>query len=282
MTPPDPASTIGALVAEARARLADPREAPILVGAALDVDRAVLYAHPERRVPPAAAAAVLALVERRAAGEPVAYLLGRREFYGLDFTVGPGVLIPRPETELLVDLVLKLLADVRAPAIADLGTGSGAIAVALGRNRPDARVVGVDRSAAALALARENARRLGAGNAAFLHGDWLGPLAGRAFDLVVSNPPYVADRDPHLATGDLRYEPRAALASGGDGLDALRRIISAAGECLRPGGWIVLEHGADQQPAVLERLASAGFVETRGHADLAGLPRAVTGRRPDR
>jgi len=279
MTRPDLPRTLGELAAAARARVADPREGPILVTGALGLDRTVLYAHPERPVTVDRAAAVIALIERRAAGEPVAYLLGRREFYGLDFAVGPGVLIPRPETELLVELSLERLAGVRAPLVADLGTGSGAIAVSVAHARPDASVAAVDCSADALAVAAGNAARLGAA-VEFVRGEWLTPLAPRRFDVIVSNPPYVAERDPHLSTGDPRFEPRGALAAGLDGLDALRRIIAEAPAYLRPGGWLVLEHGAEQQPALLKQLTDAGLVEVSGHRDLAGLPRAATARRP--
>lgn len=272
-------ATVAELLAAARARLADSREAPLLVAAGLDRSREQLYAHPEEAVPARAAGAVLALVARREKGEPVAYLTGRREFFGLEFTVTPAVLIPRPETECVVELALARLAAVRAPEVADLGTGCGAIAIAVARARPDAHIVGIERSAAALEVARANAALNAAENVRFVPGDWLAPLAGREFDLIVSNPPYVAADDPHLAQGDLRFEPREALAAGADGLDALRRITAAAPSRLRRGGWLVLEHGAEQQQAVIELLAAHQFADIHGHRDLAGLPRAVTAKR---
>lgn len=272
-------TTVADLLRAGRTRLPDPREAILLVAAALDVPRERLYAHPERRVTPAAAQTVRALLERRLAGEPVAYLTGRREFFGLEFAVTPDVLIPRPETELVVELALARLAATRAPCVADLGTGCGAIAVAIAHARPDARVVALDRSAAALALARANAARHAADHVACVQGEWVAALAPQQLDLVVSNPPYVAAADPHLRQGDLRFEPRAALTAGADGLDAVRVIAATTGSQLRSGGGLVLEHGADQQQAVMDLLAARQFIEIEGYRDLAGLPRVVTALR---
>lgn len=276
---PPPPATLGELLAAVRALLDDPREAVPLVARAARVGRETLYAHPERAAAPADARRALAWAARRRAGEPVAYLLGEREFYGLALAVGPAVLIPRPETELLVDLALAAIAATPAPAVADLGTGSGAVALAIGSVRADARLVASDRSAAALEIASANARALGAPNVRFVQADWLEPFAANAFDLVVSNPPYVATGDPHLGRGDLRHEPRAALVAGADGLDALRRIVAVAPARIRAGGHVVLEHGAAQQAEVRALLRAAGFSEIREHADAAGLPRAVSARK---
>lgn len=271
--------TVGELLSQARAGLPQPREAILLVAYALGLSAVDLYAHPERMVGAAEAQSVLGLIERRLAGEPVAHLLGRREFYGLELRVTPDVLIPRPETELLVDLALTRLETGSRARVLDLGTGSGAIAIAIARARPEIRMVAVDRSPAALSVARANAERHRLRNLAFREGAWFEPLSGQDFDLIVSNPPYVAAADPHLLSGDVRFEPVAALAAGPDGLDDLKAIIAAAPAHLLEGGWLLLEHGADQQGAVLELLAAAGFTECRGHEDLAGLPRAVSARR---
>ncbi|MGH8428063.1 MAG: peptide chain release factor N(5)-glutamine methyltransferase [Gammaproteobacteria bacterium] len=272
-------ATLGELLATARAGLADPREAPILVAHALALEHSVLYAHPERQISPEEAGKALALVVRRAKGEPVAYLTGKREFYGLPLTVSPAVLIPRPETELLVELSLDRLTDTRDPCVADLGTGSGAIALALAHERTDARVIASDRSADALAITAANADALGLANVHLVQADWLTPFAPTAFDLIVTNPPYVAADDPHLMHGDLLHEPRTALGAGDDGLDDIRRLLCAAAMHLRPGGWIVLEHGATQQAAVIELAQVAGWENVSGYCDYSNLPRAVTARR---
>ncbi len=279
MTTADQPLTVGELLRRARAELTDPHEAVLLVGHALGLPDVTLYAHPEREVSAEAAARARRLVTLRAAGEPVAYLLGAREFYGLSMQVTPAVLIPRPETELLVDLALERLAPGAPARVLDLGTGSGAVAIAIAHARPAARVFAVDRSEAALAVARDNAERHGLANLTFMPGEWFGPLGGQRFDLIVSNPPYVAEADPHLQQGDVRHEPLTALAAGPEGLDDLRAIIATAPEHLAEGGWLLLEHGADQQTAVLELLAAHGFAECRGHRDLAGLPRTVSARR---
>lgn len=270
---------LGALLARARRVLPAPGEAGLLVGHALGLPRATLFAHPERTLTDAEWRRALALVERRAAGEPVAYITGGREFYGLALAVTPDVLIPRPETELLVELALAHLPPAGAARVLDLGTGSGAIALAIAHARPGARVYAADRSPAALEVARGNARRHRLDNVRFVAGDWLAPFAGGRFDLIVSNPPYVAAGDPHLARGDLRFEPASALPSGADGLDDLRRIITAAPGHLRTGGRLILEHGAGQQPMVLGLLSAQGFGACEGRNDLAGLPRAVVATR---
>ena len=271
--------TVGELLTQARAGLPQAREAVLLVAHALGLSAVDLYAHPERPVSAAEAQGALGLVGRRLAGEPVAHLLGKREFYGLELRVTPDVLIPRPETELLVELALTRLETGTRARVLDLGTGSGAIAIAIAHARPGIRMVAVDRSSAALSVARANAERHRLGNLAFLEGAWFEPLSDQGFDLIVSNPPYVAAADPHLLSGDVRFEPMAALTAGPEGLDDLKAIIAGAPAHLREGGWLLLEHGADQQEAVLELLAAAGFIECRGHEDLAGLPRAVSARR---
>lgn len=216
-----------------------------------------------------------ALLARRMRGEPVAYLTGRREFWSMEFHITPDVLIPRPETELLVEQALHCIPENEAWTIADLGTGSGAIALAIARERPCCRVLATDISPAALAVARANARQLAIASIEFRSGAWLAPLDGEMFDLIVSNPPYVAENDPHLTAGDLRFEPHGALVSGADGLDAIRRIAADARRCLKPGGWLLLEHGSDQRAAVRELLIVHGYRSIRQHVDLAGLDRVT-------
>lgn len=234
--------------------------------------QAAIAASPEAEVPFEVEDAFLGFARRRRAGEPVAYILGRREFYSLELSVNPAVLIPRPETELLVDLALE-----RRPAcVLDLGTGSGAVALAVKRHLPGARVVAVESSAAALAVARRNAVKLNL-EVEFRHGRWFEPVAGERFDLVVSNPPYVAEGDPHLP--GLRHEPAAALVSGPDGLEAIREITLAAGLFLEPGGWLLLEHGQGQDAAVRGLLGRAGLDSVRTWPDLAGVGRVTGGRR---
>jgi release factor glutamine methyltransferase len=255
----------------------DAREARLLLSEATGFSQASVLAHAERDVPPQAQAMFADWAARRRAGEPVAYLLGRREFYGLPLAVSPAVLIPRPETELLVELALVHLADDEAASAVDLGTGSGAVALAIKRHRPRARIVATESSAAALEVAQRNAMRL-ALEVELRHGLWFEPLAGERFDLAVSNPPYVAEGDPHLAQGDLRFEPRGALAAGADGLAALRAIAAAAAAHLRPAGWLLLEHGEGQDGAVRELLAQAGFAGVASWPDLAGIARVTGGK----
>jgi len=220
-----------------------------------------------------------ALLARRARGEPVAYLTGKREFWSLELTVTPDVLIPRPETELLVEQALARIPKDAAWTVADLGTGSGAVALAIAHERPRCRVIATDASVSALAVARANAERLGLGNVEFRHGEWLAPLDNEVVDLIVSNPPYVAEGDPHLDQGDLRFEPRAALVAGPDGLDALRRIAADARAHLRPGGWLLLEHGYDQAGAVRALVSDSGYREVASYRDLAGHERVTGGCR---
>jgi release factor glutamine methyltransferase len=254
------------------------REARLLLQEALGVSHAELATHPERLLDAGQAARFGELVARRAAGEPVAYLLGQCEFYGLRFRVTPEVLIPRPETELLVDVAREKLSGCAA-RILELGVGSGCIAVTLAKHLPQAAVTGVDVSPGALAVARANAAVHGV-TLRLKNGDWFAGLGREQFDFIVSNPPYVAEGDPHLAQGDLRFEPRGALASGPDGLGAIRRIVAEAPRHLNPGGWLFLEHGHDQAEAVGALLAAAGFAEIEHRRDLAGISRVAGGRRP--
>ena len=239
-----------------------------------------LWAHADDPVDAAVREAFDALVARRAAGEPVAYLTGTRGFWTLDLGVSPATLIPRAETERLVELALDRLPTDTPCRVADLGTGSGAIALAIARERPMAAVVATDASKAALAVAVANARRNAIDNVWFRRGDWCEALGRDRFDLVASNPPYIAAGDPHLAQGDLRHEPAAALASGIDGLDAIRRIVRDVPAHLAPAGWLLLEHGHDQGEAVRALLLAAGFSDVATEADLEGRDRVTLGRRP--
>ena len=238
-------------------------------------DRAWLLAHDTDSLPTAASAQFQALCQRRAAGEPVAYLTGRKEFYGLPLQVDARVLDPRPDTEILVDWALELLQAVPSPKILDLGTGSGAIALALQHQRPDAQVLAIDASADALAVAQANAQGLGLA-VRFQHGHWLQGLKG-CFDAIVSNPPYIASNDPHLAS--LQHEPLQALASGPDGLDDIRQIVAQARAHLKPSGWLLLEHGWDQAASVRTLLAAAGLSQVQSRRDLAGIERCSAAQR---
>lgn len=253
-----------------------PAEARALLAVASGVPRETLIAFPEREVSAAALAQFAALAARRRAGEPLAYLLGTQEFYGRGFAVTRDVLIPRPETELLIDLALPLLRGARAPRVLDLGTGSGCIAVTLALEASAAEVTAVDASAAALAVARANADRLGA-RVAFVRSDWFDTVTG-SFDLIVSNPPYIAAGDPHL--GALRFEPTAALTAGADGLACLRRIAQAAPAFLARQGTLMVERGYDQGEAVRRLFAESGFADIHTHRDLAGHERVCVGRLP--
>jgi release factor glutamine methyltransferase len=253
-------------------------DAELLVARVLGIGRGALAADPGRALAPEELFALEAFARRRLAGEPIAYLAGRREFWSLDLEVSPDVLVPRPETELLVERALVAIAGLARPAVLDLGTGSGAIALALASMRPDAAVTATDRSAAALAMAKRNATRLGFANVKFIQGDWFAPLAGARFDAIVSNPPYVAAGDPALAA--LAHEPRSALVADADGLAALAAIAAGACAHLLPGGRLVLEHGASQGAAVRELLGTAGFAGVETHRDLAGHERASEGTRP--
>jgi release factor glutamine methyltransferase len=250
----------------------DPREARLLLAAATGFSEASVLAHPERQLPLQVEKSFFEMTRRRAAGEPVAYILGRKEFYGLELTVTPAVLIPRPETELLVDLALA-----RKPAsVVDVGTGSGAIALAIKRHLPAARVIATDASAAALEVAKRNAVRFGL-DVELRHGRWFEPLAGERFEAIISNPPYVMADDPHLP--DLGFEPRFAIEAGDDGLDAFRVLAREAPAHLLPGGWLLVEHGAGQHEAVRTLLEAAGLETTESWPDLAGIPRVSGGKR---
>jgi release factor glutamine methyltransferase len=256
------------------------REAEALAVAGLGLGRATLALDGERELDAGEVQRLEAWLARRASGEPLAYLSGRRGFWTLDLEVGPDVLVPRPETELLVETALALAgasANDRLRAV-DLGTGSGAIALALARERPAWQIVATDVAPGALRVARANARALGLAQVEFLHGDWCSPIAGRRFDLVISNPPYIGADEPEMRGDGLRFEPRIALTPGSDALQALRRIVAGAPEVLAAGGWLLLEHGATQGEAVRALLVSRGFAHVRSLADLAAHPRVTIGR----
>ena len=252
----------------------------MLLERVLSKSRAWLIAHADEAAGADAEQAFAALAERRRKGEPIAYILGEREFYGLEFRVAPAVLIPRPETELLVELALERMPEDAAMRVLDLGTGSGAIAVALAHERPQARLTAVDVDYAAVSVARANASRHRA-RVRFFCGDWFGALPGERFDLIVSNPPYVAAGDPHLGLGDVRFEPQRALVGGADGLDCIRAIVAKAGAHLRAGAWLLFEHGYDQAEACRALLQAEEYREVQSWPDLAGIPRVSGGRTAD-
>ena len=268
---------VRALLVAATARLGERADAEALLLHVLGQPRSWLFAHADDALDTDVRTAFEALVARRAAGEPVAYLTGRRGFWTLELEVTPATLIPRPETELLVELALERLPRDMACRVADLGTGSGAITLALASERSQAQVVATDASVDALTVACRNAQRLGIANVRFVQGDWLAPLVGERFVLVVSNPPYIEAADPHLAQGDLRYEPAAALASGADGLDAIRRIVADACAHLEPGGWLLFEHGWNQGDAARALLREAGYVQVFTAQDLEARDRVSGG-----
>ena len=264
------AATLGLDKREARL------EARVLAAHAWQVNHAWLIAHDTDPLSDTHVAAFESLLAQRLKGMPIAYLVGAREFYGRPFQVSPDVLIPRPDTELLVERALACIPPDQAMAVLDLGTGSGCIAITLALERPLARVTAVDRSLAALAIAQRNANLLNV-RVEFSTSDWFAALAGRRFDLIVSNPPYIAAADPHLARGDVRLEPLSALAAGQDGLDDLRRLIGAARDHLRPGGVLLLEHGYDQSDAVQALLRESGIRHPQSWADLSGILRVSGG-----
>ncbi|MBH1666657.1 peptide chain release factor N(5)-glutamine methyltransferase [Stenotrophomonas maltophilia] len=273
------------VVADASARLGgiDARhEAELLLLHVLERPRSWLFAHATDPLPATAQAAFEALLARRAAGEPVAYLTGRRGFWTLDLRVDAATLIPRPETELLVELALERLPSDRPLSVADLGTGSGAIALALASERPLAQVLATDASPGALAMAARNAAHHELRNVRFAEGgqDWYAPLQGARFALIASNPPYIASEDPHLQQGDLRFEPASARAAGIDGLDDIRRIVAGAPEHLQPAGWLLIEHGWDQGAAIRTLFDAAGFADVQTQQDLEQRDRVTLGRRP--
>jgi len=254
-------------------------DAELLLAAALGKSRSYLHTWPEKIVSSEDALTFAGYLQRRRGGEPVAYILGQQGFWKLDLEVAPHTLIPRPDTELLVEAALQLLPATPAKVL-DLGTGSGAIALALASERPAWQVTAVDRVLEAVALAERNRQRLHLNNATVLNSHWFSALQGHRYDLIISNPPYIADNDPHLVAGDVRFEPASALVSGHDGLDDLRLIIKVAPAHLNAGGRLLLEHGYDQSPAVRDLLLSEGFEEVHSRIDLGGHERITLGRRP--
>jgi release factor glutamine methyltransferase len=256
----------------------DPLENRILLCHATGLSRVQLITRADQPLGADEAARLDALVQRRLAGEPIAYIVGKREFFGLDFAVSEAVLIPRPDTELIVELALERLPP--QGRLLDMGTGSGAIAVAVAHTRPDAQVTALDLSEAALAVARNNAATNGA-RVRFLQSDWFSALgADERFELIASNPPYIAADDEHLAQGDLRFEPTGALTDHADGLSALRSIVEGSPRHLLPGAWLLMEHGYDQAASVRALLDAAGYGEVQSWRDIAGIERVSGGRRP--
>lgn len=275
----DDAMRLDAVLRAARAQV-EAADAERLLMHVLQRDRTWLFAHAGDRLQPDAAQRFQSLLARRASGEPVAYLTGRRGFWKQDLLVTPATLIPRPETERLVELALQRIPAAAPVRVADLGTGSGAIALAIAAERPRATVIATDASRDALDVARANAAAHGIDNVEFRLGDWWAPLAGERFDLVAGNPPYIAEGDAHLAQGDLRFEPAAALASGRDGLDAIRAIVHGTPTHLHAGSWLLLEHGWEQGEAVRALLRDAGFVDVATERDLENRDRVTLGRKP--
>ncbi len=259
---------------------ASPRlDAEVLMADLVCWPRSTVMAFPGRTLPQGMTDEFRGLIRRREEGTPLAHLTGRREFYSLDLRVSAETLVPRPETELLVDQLLERVRPIGAVSILDLGTGSGAIALAIKRQRPDVRVVAVDWSAAALSVAIDNGNRLKI-QVEWLLSDWFEALEGRLFDFIVANPPYVERGDPRLVSGDLRHEPRMALDGGVDGLDSIREIIAGAPRVLAPGGTLLLEHGYDQAPAVARSFRALGFRRIETYKDLAGQDRTTVGTGP--
>ena len=254
------------------------RECELLLGHALQRDRAWLFAHANEAIDATQRERFAQLIDERRRGMPVAYLLGHWGFWTLDLRVSADTLIPRPETELLVEAALAHLPTDASLRLADLGTGSGAIALALARERPRAQVIATDQSEGALTIARDNAQRNEIANVEFRRGSWYEPLEGERFDLIASNPPYVADGDPHVAQGDLRFEPLSALTSGADGLDAIRTLAREACAHLNPGGWLLIEHGFAQGEPVRELLTAAGLESVETLRDLEGRERMTLGK----
>ena len=255
-------------------------EAQLLLQYLLNANRAWLIAHENDTLPTDIQARFDQLVNRRADGEPIAYILGNREFYGLNLTVTAATLIPRPDTEILVDTALNKIPASTPLQILDLGTGTGAIALAIARQRPQTQVTAADASKAALEIAISNSKQLHIANIHFLLSDWFNNLNGTLFDVIVSNPPYIENTDAHLNQGDLRFEPKSALVSGADGLDDIRRIIDGCLIHLRPQGWLMLEHGYNQAAAVADLMAQTGLVNIETFKDLGGNDRVTIGKNP--
>lgn len=273
-------TTVAALLREAGSKLESetPRlDAELLLGFVLQKNSAWFLAHGDDELPLPAQEKFLELLGRRIAGEPIAYITGSRGFWTLDLSVTADTLIPRPETELLVELAISKCAQDKKLRILDLGTGTGAIALAIASECKNSEVLAVDKSAAALAVARENARR---NNRAieFIESDWFTALADKRFDLIVSNPPYIPDQDPHLSQGDVRFEPMTALASGADGLDDIRLIIAQAPHYCLPDAWLMIEHGFDQGEAIRALFSNAGFSNVETVQDLEQRDRVTTGQ----
>lgn len=253
-------------------------EALILLQECLNVNHAWLLTHESDTLDANKHAEFQALLDRRLQGEPIAYILSKREFYGLEFKTTSATLIPRPDTETLVEAALEQIPLDKPCRVLDLGTGTGAIAIAIAKHRPLAKVTAVDASAAALAVAEENVQNLRASNVQCVMSNWFNALPGQTFNVIVSNPPYIAEADPHLEQGDLRFEPDSALVAGTDGLDCIRQIINLAPQHLKPQGWLMLEHGYNQAEKVTELMKAAGFGAISSAADLSGVVRVTLGR----
>ncbi len=253
-------------------------DAEVLLCHLLKKNPSHLIAWPEKRLDSAQQRAFNALLQRRINGEPIAYITGHREFWSLDLQVTPATLIPRADTEILVEQALERIPDSVQWQIADLGTGSGAIALAIARERPRCQLYAVDISADALAVAQQNARRLAIPNVTFLQGDWLASFQQKSLNMILANPPYIEDNDPHLEQGDLRFEPTIALSSGADGLDDIRLLIECSRKPLQPGGWLLLEHGYQQSAESLEIMRQQGYRKVQGHLDYGGNDRVACGQ----
>jgi len=279
-------NTLQDVITQATALIADcsdnPRlDAELLLAHVMGKDRGYFYTWPDLELPAQLQQAFEELLQQRLSGKPLAYILGTREFWSMDLSVTPDVLIPRADTEILVEQILEKTPSDQAVSILDMGTGSGAIALAIARERPHADVYAIDQSEAALDVAKHNAEKHGLKNVRFVHSNWYEALPEEvSFDFIVSNPPYIRDDDPHLEQGDLPHEPRSALASGKEGLDDIEKILNGLRQYLKPGGWLMLEHGYDQGTAVQQRFTESGLEQVCCHQDLQGLDRICIGRLP--